>query len=56
MANKDVLSKCEALASEAEGVILGSLVAAAGRLHPAGGGHTRQAAGRLEEAVEAGSG
>ncbi len=39
---QDVLSKCEDLASEAEGVILGSLVAAAGRLHPAGGGCTRQ--------------
>jgi hypothetical protein len=41
-ASSDVLGRCKFLASEAESIILGSLVAAAGRLHPAGDGRSRQ--------------
>ena len=41
-ASSEVLGRGKALASEAERIILDSLVAAAGRLHPAGGGRSRQ--------------
>jgi hypothetical protein len=47
-ASSEVLGRSEALASEAERIILDSLVAAAGRLHPAGG---RGARGRSGGAV-----
>ena len=40
--SSEVLGRGEALASEAERIILDSLVAAAVRLHPAGGGRSRQ--------------